>query len=333
MALHPQMTSVALLILATTVLLPTVQILAMLTLLLPLRFGRVPPGLRELSRVMVHVRPWAMVEVFLLGALVSLAKLAHLAHLQPGIALFAFGALIVLLALAASSFDERLLWQASGRGPREPAVNAAPTTAAEAGLMRCHACGRLQAAAGHDGHAHCERCGAPLHVRKPDGLSRTWALLIAACILYVPANVLPVMVTRSVVGTQSDTIMSGVIYLWTTGSWPLAALIFFASVMVPLLKIIALALLLFTAQRRSTWALQERTKLYRVVEFVGRWSMIDIFVVGVLAALVQFGALATIGPGPGAIAFGAVVVLTMLAAEAFDPRSLWDPVRGRESER
>lgn len=207
-------------------------------------------------------------------------------------------------------------------------MSASPLTAAEAGLARCHACGRLQSDAGHAQPAHCARCGAPLHLRKPDALARTWALLIAACILYVPANVLPVMVTRSVVGTQRDTIMSGVIYLWVTGSWPLAALIFFASVMVPLLKIIALSVLAITAQRRSTWALQERTKLYRVVEFVGRWSMIDIFVVGVLTALVQFGALATIGPGPGAIAFGAVVVLTMLAAEAFDPRSLWDPVRG-----
>ena len=204
--------------------------------------------------------------------------------------------------------------------------DAVPRTAAEAGLMRCHACGRLHPVVAHGAPAHCERCGAPLHLRKPDDLARTWALLSAACILYVPANVLPVMVTQSVVGTQSDTIMSGVIYLWITGSWPLAALIFFASVMVPLLKIIALVVLAFSAQRRSTWAVQERTKLYRVVEFVGRWSMIDIFVVGVLAALVQFGALATIGAGPGAIAFGAVVVLTMLAAEAFDPRSLWDPV-------
>jgi paraquat-inducible protein A len=150
--------------------------------------------------------------------------------------------------------------------------------------------------------------------------------VIAACILYVPANVLPVMVTQSVVGTQSDTIMSGVIYLWITGSWPLAALIFFASVMVPLLKIIALVVLAFSAQRRSTWAVQERTKLYRVVEFVGRWSMIDIYVAALLTALVQFGGLMSIQAGPGAIAFGSVVVLTMFAAESFDPRLIWDPV-------
>ena len=210
---------------------------------------------------------------------------------------------------------------------------APPFTAARAGLLACHACGRLNRPPTGGGEPACARCGARLHWRKPDSIARSWALLLAACLLYVPANVLPVMETGSLFGAQSDTIMSGVIYLWVSGSWPLAALIFFASVMVPLLKIMALAVLAFTAQRRSTWAVQERTRLYRVTEFVGRWSMIDIFVVGVLAALVQFGALATIGPGPGAIAFGAVVVLTMLAAEAFDPRALWDPVHDWGSDR
>jgi paraquat-inducible protein A len=159
-----------------------------------------------------------------------------------------------------------------------------------------------------------------LHDREPNSIARAWALLIAACILYIPANVLPVMDTGSVFGGQSDTIMSGVIYLWVSGSWPLAALIFFASVMVPLLKILALALLLISVQRRSAWAPYQSTRLYRVIEFVGRWSMIDIFVVAILAALVQFQSLATIRAGPGTVAFGAVVVLTMFAAEAFDPR-------------
>jgi paraquat-inducible protein A len=169
-----------------------------------------------------------------------------------------------------------------------------------------------------------------LHDREPNSIARAWALLIAACILYVPANVLPVMDTGSVFGGQSDTIMSGVIYLWVSGSWPLAALIFFASVMVPLLKILALGLLLISVQRRSAWAPYQRTRLYRVVEFVGRWSMIDIFVVAILAALVQFQSLATIRAGPGAIAFGAVVVLTMFAAEAFDPRLIWDPIEDKD---
>ena len=172
-----------------------------------------------------------------------------------------------------------------------------------------------------------------MHFRKPDSIARAWALLIAAMILYVPANVMHVTETRALTGVQRDTILSGVVYLWESGSWPVAALIFFASIMVPLAKIFALVLLLVTTQRRSTWRLRDRAVLYRIVELVGRWSMVDIYVIGLLVTLVQLGGLANIVAGPGAIAFGAVVVLTMFAAEAFDPRLIWDAgenERGRE---
>jgi len=202
-------------------------------------------------------------------------------------------------------------------------------TAAGAGLVACHACGLLHRASGKGHDLACTRCGAGLHIRRPDSIARTWALLIAGYILYIPANVLPVMETGSLFGAQSDTIMSGVIYLWNTGSWDLALLIFFASITVPASKLLALTFLLISVQRRWTWGLRQRTQLYRVVEFIGRWSMIDIFVAAILAALVQFRALATIKAGPGAIAFGAVVVLTMFAAEAFDPRLMWDRLKDR----
>jgi len=200
-------------------------------------------------------------------------------------------------------------------------------TAAEAGLLVCHACSLLSRspATGHD--LACARCGASLHLRKPDSITRAWAFLIAAYILYVPANVLPVMETGSLFGSQRDTIMSGVVYLWTSGSWPLAAIIFIASILVPGAKMVALTLLLVSVQRQSTWRLRERTRLYRMVEFIGRWSMVDIYVAAILTALVQLQALATIKAGPGAIAFGAVVVLTMFAAESFDPRLIWDSVK------
>ncbi|MGH7260596.1 MAG: paraquat-inducible protein A [Nitrospiraceae bacterium] len=201
-----------------------------------------------------------------------------------------------------------------------------PQTAADAGLLVCHACGLLsRPATGHD--LACARCGAGLHQRKPDSISRTWAFLIAAYILYVPANVLPVMETGSLFGSQRDTIMSGVVYLWTSGSWPLALIIFIASIMVPGAKLLALTVLLVSVQRWPAWRQHDRSKLYRIVELVGRWSMVDIYVAGILAALVQFQALATIKAGPGAVAFGAVVVMTMFAAEAFDPRLIWDPVK------
>ena len=171
----------------------------------------------------------------------------------------------------------------------------------------------------------CPRCGARIHARKPDSLTRTWALLAAAFILYIPANMLPVMHTASILYSEDDTIMSGVIYLWTSGSWPLAVLVFCASITVPLAKLIALTTLTITAQRKTTWRPQERAKLYRLVELVGRWSMLDIFVVALMVGLVHFRSLATITAGPGAIAFGAVVVITMFAAMTFDPRLIWDP--------
>jgi paraquat-inducible protein A len=205
-------------------------------------------------------------------------------------------------------------------------LNNTAASAARLGLIGCHVCGLVSRAAHGEHDQCCPRCGARLHLRKPASVSRTWALLIAAMILYVPANLLPMMHTRSLFGSQSDTIMSGVVYFWTSGSWYLALIIFFASITVPLLKMLALVLLLVSVQWRSRWQQEQRAKLYRLVEFVGRWSMLDVYVVAVIVALVQLKALATIEPGPGAIAFGAVVVLTMFAAMAFDPRLIWDPL-------
>lgn len=207
-------------------------------------------------------------------------------------------------------------------------MNAA-LTAAGNGLLACEVC-RLVSRAPQTVEAHCPRCGAALHARKPASLARTWAFLIAAMILYVPANVLPIMDTSSLFGTQRDTILSGVLFLWTSGSFILAALVFFASVVVPLAKMIALAVLAGSVQLRSVRYRRARTRLYRVIEFVGRWSMLDIYVVTILVALVQVSTLASIHAGPGAAAFGGVVVLTMFAAASFDPRLIWD-IQGEES--
>jgi paraquat-inducible protein A len=204
-------------------------------------------------------------------------------------------------------------------------------TARQAGLMSCHICSQLaRPPDGDTHHLRCPRCGAPMHMRKPASISTTWALVIASILLYIPANLLPMMVTASLLGSQEDTIMSGVVFLWQSGSWPLAAVVFFASVMVPLLKIIALIYLTASVQRRSRLNLLQRTRLYRMVEFVGRWSMLDIYVITILVALVHFQGLATIQAGPAAVAFGAVVVLTMFAAMSFDPRLIWDPLTDTE---
>ncbi|WP_354673313.1 paraquat-inducible protein A [Cupriavidus alkaliphilus] len=195
-------------------------------------------------------------------------------------------------------------------------------TASGLGLVSCHACD-LVSPRTLEG-APCPRCGATLHHRKPNSLARTWAFLLAAYILYIPANMLPVMVTQSILGTQQDTILSGVIYLWLSGSHMLAVLVLIASIVVPLLKMAILTFLLLSVHFRSSWRIRQQTRLYGLVEVIGRWSMLDIFVVALLASLVRAGALATIIPGGGALAFGAVVVLTMLASLSFDPRLLWD---------
>lgn len=211
-------------------------------------------------------------------------------------------------------------------------MNSTARTARDAGLMSCHVCGQLaRAPAGASRALRCPRCNAPMHLRKPASISTTWALVLASIILFVPANLLPVMTTTSLLGTQQDTIMSGIIFLWQSGSWPLAAVVFFASVMVPLLKIISLMYLTLSVQRRSRRNLLQRTRLYRMVEFVGRWSMLDIYVITMLVALVNFRGLAIIEAGPGAIAFGAVVVLTLFAAMSFDPRLIWDPLADRNT--
>jgi paraquat-inducible protein A len=199
-------------------------------------------------------------------------------------------------------------------------------TAARRGLLACHVCKLVsQADPGVDGE-YCPRCGARLHVRKPDSIARTWACLLAAMILYIPANVLPMTDIHTLVGEEEDTIMSGVVYLWTSGSWPLAVVVFVASIMVPMLKIISLIFLVVSVQMHSVWQPVQRTRLYRMVELVGRWSMLDIFVITFLVALVQLRALATIRAGPAAACFGTVVVLTMCATMSFDPRLIWDPV-------
>lgn len=201
-------------------------------------------------------------------------------------------------------------------------------TAASRGLLGCECCGLVSEVVVAAGTARCPRCGFALNERKPQSLQRTAAYLLAAALLYVPANTLPIMATASTIaGRESHTILGGIVELWHTGSWDLALVVFIASIAVPILKIAALTLLTFTASRKSRWRQAERAKLYRVLETVGHWSMLDVFVVVLLVGMVRFGAFASVEPAPGLLAFGGVVVLTMLASAAFDPRLIWpEPV-------
>lgn len=187
-------------------------------------------------------------------------------------------------------------------------------------LSLCHICGH---ACPDDAHC-CPRCDSAVHRRKPNSLVRTWAFLIAGLIFYIPANTLPVMYTTLLGNSSENTIMSGVIEFVHSGSWDIALLIFIASVVVPCVKFAVLGMLLITCQRRSRWAMVERTRLYRFIELIGYWSMLDVLVVALVASLVQFRELSTIEPRIGILFFGLVVVMTMFAAMSFDPRLIWD---------
>jgi paraquat-inducible protein A len=198
-------------------------------------------------------------------------------------------------------------------------MNFDPASAAARGLARCHSCGRVEPITSK----HCPRCHAPLHLRKADALQRTLALTIGAVMLYLPANLLPVLRVESTLkGAQQNTILGGVVQFWQNGDYLVALIIFVASVMIPILKVLAIVALCL-AVRSGRWP-RAMTRLYRVTDYIGRWSMVDVFVVAILVGVVQLGGVMTINAGEGALAFAGVVVLTMLAAHAFDPRLIWD---------
>ena len=196
--------------------------------------------------------------------------------------------------------------------------------AIDAGILICTECHELNKQEADSEEQLCTRCGALIHARRPNSLTRTWALLITAAILYIPANLLPIMTVSSLGQGDPSTIMSGVIQLVQHGMFPIAAVVFIASILVPTFKLVGIGLLLFSVQRHQPLSAQQRIVMYRFIEFIGRWSMLDIFVIAILVAVVNFGRLASIEANLGAAAFASVVILTMFAAVTFDPRLIWD---------
>jgi paraquat-inducible protein A len=282
-------------------------------------------------RITELLRPWAMMEVYLLGVIVAYVKLSDLARLELGIALFAFVGLIVVMIAAEAALEPHEIWRRLG-----PQASAKQLRCRRGRpLISCHNCDQLALMPPLPARAtaHCPRCGAAMHRRKPNSLARTWALVVTAAILYIPANLLPVMTVVHFGRGEPDTILSGVKELIGAGMWPVALLVFFASITVPVLKLIGLTFLLITTQRRSRWRLRDRSLMYRIIEQVGRWSMVDIFMISILVALVNLGTLATIEPGVGAICFAAVVIITMFASMSFDPRLIWDAEESGHAQR
>jgi len=314
------MGDVGLLVLVTSIVFPLLLLLVSLYLLLPLSFGLRVAATGAVFRLLRQLRPWSLVGIFILAVLIAIVKLLDLAQIEPGVALFAYAALLPVMIMAQQSFDASLFWPLGDSTEDASFTNATARRAQANGLVHCHTCSAL---VGQE-QSCCPRCGEHLHARKPNSLARTWALLLAAAILYIPANVLPIMTVIRFGQGDPSTILVGVEHLIEAGMWPLGLIVFFASIMVPVSKLVVLVYLLLSVQRKSTWRPDERTRLYRMTEIIGSWSMIDIFIIGILTSLVSLDALATIRPEIAASFFAGVVVLTMLAAQSFDPRLIWD---------
>ncbi len=308
----------AALVLLTACLLPGIRLAALALVLAGLRLRAPPrPLLRPLLRLVEHLRPWSMVEVYLLGLFVAYSKLIDLARVRIELAGYALAALMLAVALVDEVLDTEEIWQAL-------APRARPGGEARGGArmeMLCLNCGLVAAGAPGD---HCPRCDSALHPRKRRSLARSLALALAAALLYIPANMLPIMTVDYYGQGVPNTILSGVEELAASGMWPLAVLVFFASITVPVLKLLGLGVLIASVRWGMVRRLVDRTRLYRLIEAVGRWSMIDVFMLSILIGVVQLGLLASVTPGPGAVAFAGVVILTMFASQSFDPRLMWD---------
>lgn len=301
--------------------LPLMQLMFVLWALLSIQSGRLPGDFRYGMRFLHWIAPWSMVPVLMLGVIVALVKFSSLAKLSIGPGLWAFGVLTFMLT-GLSRVTAHRLW----RYAEDAGLVQAPHPNLSAGrvVASCSSCGYVQNIKPGTEACRCERCHARMHRRKPNPVSRVWALIITASIVYIPANILPIMRLRTAVGESAHTILGGVIELWQLGSWDLAVIVFVASVVVPMTKLLALMVLMVNRHWRGSTVQRQRTRLYELIEFIGQWSMLDVFVVILLTAMADFPGVSQIIAGPGAASFGFVVILTMFAAMSYDPRRGWD---------
>ncbi|MBP2300959.1 paraquat-inducible protein A [Azospirillum picis] len=299
---------------------PFARVMAVIAVLLRVHRGRRPGRPRETARLFAWtetLRPWAMLDVFLLGLLVGYSRLKGFANAEVLAGGIALGGYVVARTAMDLMLDHRAVWQAIDH---VPATDEPPP----ARWVSCGVCHRIHGCDHGPAPERCTRCHSRLHAREPESLERTTALVAAGIILYIPANLLPVMTVVNFGQGAPSTILSGVHELAEVGLWPLALLVFVASVAVPVLKLAGLGWFILSARRGSPSLLHARTRLYRIIDAIGRWSNIDVFMIAILTALVQFGAVASVRADPGAVAFAAVVILTMMASHVFDPRVMWD---------
>ncbi|MER1968595.1 paraquat-inducible protein A [Castellaniella sp. GW247-6E4] len=279
--------------------------------------GRIPGDFTLGMRLLRALTPWSMAPVLVLAIFVAIVKFAGMAALtvEPGMLGFFLLSFFLTGLGRLNAFE---LWDHAER------AGLVETSGAHGSDLACHACGCVQGACAS---GRCRRCGARLHRRRQNITARVWALALAAAVVYVPANILPIMRIESILGASDHTILGGVVELWRLGSWDLALIVFVASVVVPITKLLALAVLMLLRQPRGARVQRQRTRMYEMVEFIGQWSMLDVFVVVLMGAMANFPGLTRILPGPGALSFGVVVILTMWATMSYDPRLGWDKLR------
>lgn len=286
------------------------------------------PARTWVARVLYMLKPWSMVDIFLMGLIISFVKLVADADISLGPSFWAFCLFCLLHLRAFQVIDRRELWSKIAPCPAPEVRARAGRTGLAQQLKLCKVCTAMVPVA----QTHCSRCHSRVRLRQRSSIQNTIALLIAATLLYVPANLLPIMRTVSFGETIDSTIISGLILMWQDGAYPVALIILVASVIVPVAKILVMFWLCYLTtiplHRRQRYS----TQIYRLVDWVGRWSMVDVLVVAIMAALVRFDLLMSVYPGVGALVFAAVVILTMLAALSFDPRLLWDPLTEQQKE-
>ena len=325
---------VGLMVMATSLLFPLIKLTMLFIVSFGLTFRCFTNRLAGCFRVYGRLAEWAMVEVYMLAILVTVIKMLKMADIQYNTGFFCFSLIVLITVGASVVVDAHRIWQRIGsvsgrerpRPPMTPETERLPCTAREAGITRCHDCGLLVGppAASVPDTDRCPRCNAALHMRKPDSLNRTWALVICAAIFLLPANILPIMRMDFLGAPTDSTILDGIIYFFRAGEYGIGAIIFIASVLVPLFKVVGIVIILLSIRfRRERW-LENKTAMFHFIEFIGRWSFLDIFVIALLGTLVRFGALTTIEAAPAVPYFTAAVFTTMLAATTFDTRILWD---------
>lgn len=342
---------VALALLLVAVLFPFLLLLSTSTLSFCLVAKKYPSWLAAVFRFYIHIEEWAMVEVYLLGMIITIIKMGSTAAISYGLGFVIYIFLVLIVVGVNGALDRSQFWRLfeyKGEIPdseeegifigEETAlphkispIKGEQTTAAEHGLILCHDCHKLIPVAAQS--VYCPRCGARLHLRKRESLSRTWALILCSLILLIPANVLPIMRVNFLGTPAYSTIIDGIRFFFEDGSFLIGVIILVASVLVPIFKVVNLAILLITIRLKSTENLRGKAIMFRYVSFIGRWSMLDVFVIGLLSASVNFGFFTSVAAASAILYFCLLVIATMCAVISFDPRLMWDTCQPTSTDR